>query len=72
MKGNIDMDDKTFEERWGFAPDSDYEIRKTNKSEEIFGMTREEWEKTFLKAAKMSCDEQAELLERAKNRQNEN
>ena len=22
---------KDFEERWGFAPDSDYEIRKTNK-----------------------------------------
>lgn len=58
---------KDFEEEWGFAPDSDYEIRKTNKPEELFGMTREEWEKTFLKAAKMSCDEQAELLERAKN-----
>lgn len=22
---------KDFEERWGFAPDSDYEIRKTNE-----------------------------------------
>lgn len=22
---------KDFEERWGFAPDSDYEIRKTNR-----------------------------------------
>lgn len=22
---------KDFEEEWGFAPDSDYEIRKTNK-----------------------------------------
>lgn len=22
---------RDFEERWGFAPDSDYEIRKTNK-----------------------------------------
>lgn len=30
---------KDFEERWGFAPDSDYEIRKTNKPQwDIFPM----------------------------------
>ena len=30
-------------------------------------MTREEWEKTLLKAAEMSCDEQVKLMERTKN-----
>lgn len=50
-----------------WSPDSDYEIMGANKPEEMFGMTREEWEKTLLKAAQMSCDEQVKLLERAKN-----
>lgn len=50
-----------------WPPDSEYEIRKCNKSEkEMFGMTREEWEKTLLKAAEMSCEEQVKLLERSK------
>lgn len=30
---------KDFEEEWGFAPDSDYEIRKTNRPQgDIFPM----------------------------------
>lgn len=40
-----------------WSPDSDYEVRKCNKPEGMFGMTREEWEKTLLKAAEMSCEE---------------
>lgn len=31
-----------FEERWGFAPDSDYEIRKTNRP--VGYMTEQELE----------------------------
>ena len=36
---------KDFEERWGFAPDSDYEIRKTNRPVDY--MTEQEIKESF-------------------------